>query len=174
MASVGIEVAATSEEAVRALLMSRLGSAYRLAVCILRDTAAAEDAVQESALRAWSNRKDLHDPSRVDAWFSRIIVNVCRAELGRRARRPLISEGEPIADADDSSQLRDEVGRAIAHLTAEEQLVVALRYGRDLTVPQIAEHTGLRQGTVKSRLHNAQEHLRAAFEAEGRLEGMRR
>jgi RNA polymerase sigma factor (sigma-70 family) len=174
MASVGIEVSATSEDAVRALLMSRLSSAYRLAVCILRDAVAAEDAVQESALRAWANRRELHDPSRVDAWFSRIVVNVCRAELARRTRRPLVTGMEPIADADDSSHLRDEVGRAIARLTAEEQLVVALRYGRDLTVPQIAEHTGLRAGTVKSRLHNAQEHLRAAFEAEGRLEEMPR
>jgi DNA-directed RNA polymerase specialized sigma24 family protein len=45
-----------------------------------------------------------------------------------------------------------------------------MRYGRDLTVPQIAAHTGIREGTVKSRLHNAQEHLRAAFEAERRAE----
>jgi RNA polymerase sigma factor (sigma-70 family) len=117
----------------------------------------------------------LHDPGRVDAWFSRIVVNVCRAELGRRARRPVVTGMGPIADADDSSHLRDEVGRrAIARLTAEEQFVVALRYGRDLTVPQIADHTGLRPGTVKSRLHNAREHLRAAFEAEGRLEEMPR
>lgn len=170
MAIVGIEEAETSEEAVRGLLLSRLAGAYRLAMCILRDPVAAEDAVQEGALRAWSCRNDLRDPSRVDAWFARIIVNVCRAELGRRARPPIVPGIEQIADADDSSQIRDEVGRAIARLTAEEQLVVALRYGRDLTVPQIAEHTGLRQGTVKSRLHNAQEHLRAAFEAEGRLE----
>jgi DNA-directed RNA polymerase specialized sigma24 family protein len=49
-------------------------------------------------------------------------------------------------------------------------VVVAMRFGRDLTVPQIALQTGIREGTVKSRLHNAQEHLRAAFEAERRAE----
>ena len=62
------------------------------------------------------------------------------------------------------------MGHALARLTPDEQVVVAMRFGRDLTVPQIAAQTGLREGTVKSRLHNAQEHLRAAFDAERRAE----
>jgi RNA polymerase sigma-70 factor (ECF subfamily) len=47
---------------------------------------------------------------------------------------------------------------------------VALRFGRDLTIPQIAAETGLAEGTVKSRLHYALEHLRGALEAERRAE----
>ena len=39
-----------------------------------------------------------------------------------------------------------------------------------MTVPAIAAATGIREGTVKSRLHSALEHLRAAIEAERRLE----
>ena len=180
MAIMGIGLATTAEDAVRALLLSRLDAGYRLAMCILRDPSAAEDAVQEGALRAWARRQDLRDPDSVDAWFARIVVNVCRVELGRRARRPLVIEIDPHADREDPADhrgqfdLRDEVGRAIARLGPEEQIVIALRYGRDLTVPQIAEHTGIREGTVKSRLHNAQEHLRAAFEAERRAEEMHR
>jgi RNA polymerase sigma-70 factor (ECF subfamily) len=170
MAIVGIEATTTGEEAVRELLLSRLDGAYRLATCILRDQTAAEDAVQDAALRAWSMRRGLRDPDRAEAWFARIVVNTCRAELARRARRPVVSGANLVAGADDSPELRDEVGRALARLTADEQVVVAMRFGRDLTVPQIALQTGLREGTVKSRLHNAQEHLRAAFEAERRAE----
>jgi RNA polymerase sigma-70 factor (ECF subfamily) len=84
-----------------------------------------------------------------------------------------VSGGNLVAravDADQSPELRDEVGRALARLTADEQVVVAMRYGRDLTVPQIALQTGIREGTIKSRLHNAHEHLRAAFEAERRAQ----
>lgn len=170
MASVSIGVPATGEEAVRALLLSRLEGAYRLATCILRDTAAAEDAVQEAALRAWTMRRGLRDPERAEAWFARIVVNTCRAELARRLRRPLAGDVDVAVDAEASPELRDEVGRALARLTLDEQIVLAMRYGRDLTVPQLAAQTGIREGTVKSRLHNAQEHLRAAFEAERRAE----
>jgi RNA polymerase sigma factor (sigma-70 family) len=173
MTLVGIEMAGRGEEAVRELLLSRLGGAFRLANCILRDPIEAEDAVQEAALRAWARRGDLRDPGRVDAWFSRIVVNVCRAELGRRARpRPVTAEAA--FSADDGPALRDEVGRAVASLTPDEQLVLALRFGRDMTIPQIAAHTGIREGTVKSRLHSAQEHLRASLAAERRAEEVRR
>jgi RNA polymerase sigma factor (sigma-70 family) len=179
MAIVSIRAAATGEEAVRALLLSRLDGAYRLATCILRDPAAAEDAVQEAALRAWSRRRSLRDPDRAEAWFARIVVNTCRAELAGRARRPRIAEMDLAVGGDylhgvqgvhERHELREEVGRAVARLTPDEQVVVAMRFGRDLTVPQIAAHTGLPEGTVKSRLHNAQRHLRAAFEAERRVE----
>jgi len=176
MAIVGIEAATTGEEAVRDLLLSRLDGAYRLATCILRDQTAAEDAVQEAALRAWAMRRGLRDPDRAEAWFARIVVNTCRAELARRTRRPMVGETELLGgagaavDADETSELRDEVGRALARLSPDEQIVVAMRYGRDMTVPQIAAQTGIREGTVKSRLHNAHEHLRAAFQAERRAE----
>lgn len=176
MAVMGIERTIGGDEALRALLVSGLDSAYRLATCILRDSVAAEDAVQEAALRAWRMRGGLRDPDRVEAWFARIVVNVCRVELDRRSRRPLIRELRPMLGpgADSEADLRDEVGRAIGQLKPDEQVILALRFGRDLTVPEIAAQTGIREGTVKSRLHGAQEHLRAALEAEWRAEEVRR
>lgn len=174
MTFVGIEVAGSAEDAIRELLLGRLAGAYRLATCILRDPVAAEDAVQDAALRAWRMRGGLRDPERVEAWFARIVVNVCRAELDRQGRRPRIRELDPVVSADGGTEQRDEVGRALARLTPDEQIVVALRFGRDLTIPEIAVQTGIREGTVKSRLHGAQVHLRAALEAERRAEEIRR
>jgi len=170
MVTMGIEVATAGEQAIRDLLLSRLPAAYRTATCILRDADAAEDAVQEAALRAWTNRRQLRDPDRVDAWFSRIVVNVCRGELARASKHALDPGPEPAVEPGDAWALREETGRALARLNPDEQVIVALRFGRDLTVPQIAAHTGMREGTVKSRLHSAQEHLRAAFEAERRAD----
>ena len=54
-----------------------------------------------------------------------------------------------------------------------EQIVLGLRFGRDMTIPQIASQTGLPEGTVKSRLHYALEHVRAALDAEHRAEEQR-
>jgi len=178
MTLVGIEATGSAEDAVRRMLLGGVAGAYRLAACILRDPTAAEDAVQEAALRAWSRRRELRDPERAEAWFARIVVNVCRGEIERQSHRHAVQltpwrgpgELEPAVAADDSWVSREEVAMALARLTADEQVVVAMRYGRDLTVPQIAERTGLREGTVKSRLHNAQRHLRAALEAERRAE----
>ena len=166
MLDMTIEAGAQTDHDVRALLLARLPDAHKLANWILHDPVAAEDAVQEAALLAWDRRRSLRD-----AWFDRILVNVCRGELRRRSRRPAITEIEPTTDGTHGSLAdRDELTRAIRRLVPDEQLLLALRFGRDLTVPAIAAATRMREGTVKSRLHSALEHLRAALEAERRAE----
>jgi RNA polymerase sigma-70 factor, ECF subfamily len=169
-------LAALSDDDIAELLVSQTPEAHRLATWILRDPVAAEDAVQEAAVSAWDGRKRLRHADNPSAWFTKIVVNVCRDELRRRARRRTLPEPPPsIAGASpDRLAVRDEIGRAIAHLSADEQLVIGLRFGRDLTVPQIAAQTGLAEGTVKSRLHHSLEHLRSALAAERRAEESRR
>jgi RNA polymerase sigma-70 factor, ECF subfamily len=160
-----------TELAVRDLLLEGVPRAHRLATWILHDPIAAEDAVQQAALLAWGRRRSLRDPESVEAWFNRILVNVCRAELRRRSRRVPVTEVEPETDGGHTSiGQRDELTRAIRTLDPEEQLLLGLRFGRDLTVPQIAATTGMREGTVKSRLHSALGHLRAALDAARRAE----
>jgi RNA polymerase sigma-70 factor (ECF subfamily) len=171
MLDMTIEAGAQTDHDVRALLLARLPDAHKLANWILHDPVAAEDAVQEAALLAWDRRRSLRDVASADAWFNRILVNVCRGELRRRSRRPAITEIEPTTDGTHGSLAdRDELTRAIRRLVPDEQLLLALRFGRDLTVPAIAAATRMREGTVKSRLHSALEHLRAALEAERRAE----
>ena len=167
---------AMSDDDIAELLVSQAPEAHRLATWILRDSVAAEDAVQEAAVSAWDARKKLRHADNPTAWFTRILVNVCRDELRRRGRRRTLPEPpmSPAGGSADRLAVRDEIGRAIAHLSADEQLVIGLRYGRDLTVPQIAAQTGLAEGTVKSRLHHSLEHLRSALAAERRAEEVRR
>jgi RNA polymerase sigma-70 factor (ECF subfamily) len=162
---------ACTDDLIAQMLLARAAEAHRLAAWILRDPVGAEDAVQESALVAWNRRDSLRDPDSVDGWFTRIVVNVCRDELRRRARKRELPQ--PAGAADSGAERlaeRDELSRAIARLTPDQQLVLALRFGRDLTVPQIAVQTGIPEGTVKSRLHHSLEQLRAALDAERRAE----
>ena len=153
------------------LLLARAAEAHRLAAWVLRDPVGAEDAVQEAALIAWNRRGSLRNAESAGTWFNRIVVNVCRDELRRRARTHTLTACEPVVDsgAEQRAQ-RDELGRAIVKLSADQQVVLGLRFGRDLTVPQIAAETGVPEGTVKSRLHHSLEHLRAALAAEHRAE----
>ena len=90
---------ATADEAVQRMLLTRIDDAFRLATFILRDRQLAEDCVQEAALLAWRRRRSLRDSAAVDGWFTRILVNVCRDELRRQARRPRVVALNPAVDA---------------------------------------------------------------------------
>jgi RNA polymerase sigma-70 factor (ECF subfamily) len=158
------------DDRVAELLLDGVPEAHRLASWILRDPVEAEDAVQEALLRAWSRRRsirfELGEPHR---WFMRIVVNVCRDELRLRRRRR-VTQTERSDGFGRAAEDYEDLGPAIAKLTEDEQIVLGLRFGRDLTIPQIATQMGLPEGTIKSRLHYALEHLRAALDAEHRAE----
>ncbi|HEX7472058.1 MAG TPA: sigma-70 family RNA polymerase sigma factor [Candidatus Limnocylindrales bacterium] len=165
----------TTDDAVRRLLLARIDDAYRLAMFILHDSQAAEDAVQEAALRAWDRRRSLRDDQTAEGWFTRILVNVCRDELRRRARRPRLISLEPAAGTGPGpSADHVDLAPAIRRLTPDEQGLLALRFGRELTVPEIAGQLRIPEGTVKSRLHATLQHLRAALDAERRSDEARR
>ena len=154
------------------LIIGRLDEANRVATWILGDAAAAEDAVQDAAARAWAGRDGLRDADAAAAWFGRIVVNACRDELRRRSSRPRTSAAAlapEIADPssrDGETADRDEVGRAVARLKPDFQVVLALRFGADLTVPAIAERLGIPEGTAKTRLRDALAAARDAIAVE--------
>jgi RNA polymerase sigma-70 factor (ECF subfamily) len=164
---------ADRESAFRELVSKELDHSYRRAAVILGDRFEAEDAVHDAAERACRHWPELRDPARFDAWFGRILVNACRDRLRRQRRVRAIevvrepAEGEhPTApDATEAVGLWSAVRDAFRALSADEQIVIALRYDEDLTVPVIARLVGIAEGTVKSRLHNALRKLRAAIGA---------
>jgi RNA polymerase sigma-70 factor, ECF subfamily len=154
----------------------RLARAYRLAGVILRDAVEAEDAVHDAGVQAWLRWSDLRDEGKADAWFDRIVVNECRARLRRRRIAPLTVDVLPdraAPDAYGSFVERDALHGALARLDADHRIVVVLRHVDGLTPAEIAERTGTREGTVKSRLHYALRELRAALVAGERLPGGR-
>lgn len=158
----------SNDEAFAALTRRHLDSAYRLAWAILNDTGDADDATQDAFALAWRNRRSLRDPARFDAWFGRILVNVCRQLLRQRSRQltqPLDGEAGPVVfDATRPTSERDAIARAMARLDADHRIVVILRYWADLTVDEIAARLDVPPGTVKSRLHYALRSMRPGLE----------
>ncbi len=151
------------------LLDDSLDRSFRLAAVILGDRDEAEDALSDATLRAWQHVSSLRDPERFEAWFSRILINVCRDRLHRR-RRPSIVAYEPpvVADPFAASVERAALREALSALTPEHRAVIALHYLEGLTVEQIAAQLDMRAGTVKSRLHYGLAELRAAYDAAAR------
>jgi RNA polymerase sigma-70 factor (ECF subfamily) len=147
---------------------ARMLQSYRLATLILRDRDEAEDATQEAIVRAWSSWGALRDRSRFDAWFDRILVNVCRNRM-RHARTIHVvaldhSFQLPAADSHAATIARTTLEPAFARLTPDQRIIVVLRFWRDLPVDDVAERLGIPAGTVKSRLHYALRALREAIE----------
>jgi RNA polymerase sigma-70 factor, ECF subfamily len=139
--------------------------AYRLAGYLLGSEAEAEDAVQDALVKAWRNWSSLRDVDRFGPWFDRILVNVCRdrMRLRRTSRIVDLDEANQIETRDTFARMveDDEVARAIARLSTDHRIVIALRFWRDMTLEDVAVALDLPLGTVKSRLHYALKALRA-------------
>jgi RNA polymerase sigma-70 factor (ECF subfamily) len=149
------------------LANEHLDRAYRLARAILRDTVEAQDATHDAFVQAWRKWETLRDPDRFEPWFERILVNTCRNRLrARRWHATDISSEVALVAADHArdAENRQLIGVAIASLSPDHQIVVALRFYRDLTVADIAARLGVPAGTVQSRLHYALKRLHAAIE----------
>jgi RNA polymerase sigma-70 factor (ECF subfamily) len=152
----------------------QLVASYRLAALLLGSDVEAQDATHDAAVIAWERFASLRDPDRFDAWFQRIVVNVCRDRVRSRRRIRSISldeAPEPAASGGSNLGERDALRRSLATLTPDQRTVVVLRYFADLSLEEIAERTGERLGTVKSRLHYALQALHAAYDAADRLGG---
>ena len=158
-----------AERRILAATRTGLDRRYRLAGLLLGNAADAEDATQEAMLRAWRSAESLRDPAKVDAWIDGILVNICRDRLRRRTVVRFIAFADGMGgSASDPFQAvldRDEVGRAMRALDADQRIVVVMHYWGGLTLEGIADRLNWPVGTVKSRLHQALRRMRALLDA---------
>jgi RNA polymerase sigma-70 factor (ECF subfamily) len=135
------------------------------------DRALAEDMMAdafERALRA-RGRYDRRRASQ-KTWLYAIALNVLRDHVRRAAAEsralervksdppaPPAHEADPLA----SVEHRDELGRALNRLSAEEREAIALRFGAELTVPEIAKVLGEPLTTVEGRVYRALRKLKS-------------
>ncbi|HVA52295.1 MAG TPA: RNA polymerase sigma factor [Acidimicrobiales bacterium] len=138
----------------------------RTAYLILGNRLDAEDAVQESFLRAWKFRDSLSRESSFKPWLYRVVVNTCnsklRHDIPRREGRVNDVNLVDIATNDDLPgrvALSNDVMCALRDLPVHLRVVVVLRYYADLSERDIAIAIARKQGTVKSRLNEARTRL---------------
>jgi len=151
--------------AFRQLADQRLDASYRLATAILGDGSQSQDAVHDAVLLAWERWPSLRDQAKFDAWFDRIVVNVCREQLRRSARRPTtdittqVSLGTP--DPAPDVHRRVLLAQAFDKLQPDDVVVLALRHFLDLQLDDIALLLDVPLQTVNSRLRSARGRLRS-------------
>jgi RNA polymerase sigma-70 factor (ECF subfamily) len=131
------------------------------------DRALAEDLLADTFERVLRTRFRF-DPrkSSEKTWVYTIALNLLRDQARRRsaeqraverAPTPVTPGGHP---AFDLVEERDELRRALDKLSHEEREAVALRYGADLTVPEIGRVTGEKVSTVEGRVYRALRKMR--------------
>src|SRR4051794_41027690 len=157
-------------EAFASLVAQITDSLYAVAYRILRDTGAAEDALQNALVSTWQQLPRLRDVDRFEAWTQRILVNACYAEFRRRrlfkAHVQIIDVNGP-SSADGSRSLadRDELEHAFRQIPVDQRAVFVLHHYLGLPLVEVAETLGIPAGTARSRLHYATRSLRTAMTA---------
>lgn len=130
----------------------------------------AEDATQESLLRAL---KHLHhwDPARpIEPWVLAIAGNRCRTALERRSRRPRTAADLPdpvYLESRASADLGEELQKAIEQLRENYRETFILFYQHELSCEEISETLKVPEGTVKTWLHRARKELAAMLRLRG-------
>jgi RNA polymerase sigma factor (sigma-70 family) len=138
----------------------------RLSSALGGDTHAAEDLRQEAFVRAWRSLPRDLDPQRQRAWLRRTASNLAIDELRRRGRRPVaaLDAANEIAEAT-QPQEPDAAQEALAQLTANERLVLLLRFSGGLRHAEIAELFDSSEEAVRKRVARARRAFLLAYRA---------
>jgi RNA polymerase sigma-70 factor (ECF subfamily) len=145
----------------------------KLAGHLLRDREDARDAAQESLAKLCVRVRQFRGESQFSTWLHRLVVNTCRDVAQRqraRATEPLLEDRRVARDGDPTraaamSELRSELCRSLAGLSAEQAQVVVLKDVVGLSFEEISAASGMPVGTAKCYAHRGRNGLRARLAA---------
>ena len=145
-------------------LMEQYGSSLlRMCTLYLKDADLAQDAVQETFIRAYRHLNDYRGESSEKTWLTAIAMNVSRDMLrtawflhqSRSTDIDTLPEQPAGFEFPDNTVLTE-----VMHLPAKYREVILLRYYEGLKLKEVASALGLSDGRVRSRLNKANELLR--------------
>jgi RNA polymerase sigma-70 factor, ECF subfamily len=145
-----------------------VGQGFRLAFGMLHDREAAEDAVQEAAVRSWRKLGNLRPGAEMRPWFLAIVANQCRTTARGRWWSVIRLEGRAAAPAggfEDRIVRGADLRAALRKVAVEQREALVLRYYLDLPLEEVAAIAGVPVGTVKSRINRGLAAMRPYFEA---------
>lgn len=173
------------EGAFRIIMQRHNRRLYRCARSIVRDDNEAEDIVQEAYVNAFSNLASFRGDSSLATWLTRITLNEALARVrGRRSTVelaaldvvardkaqiipfPLMAMNTDPERTTAQREILRLIERAIDDLPEPFRVVFVMRDVEGMGVEETANFLGLRQATVKTRLHRARRLLRKALDSQ--------
>ncbi|MGD9497223.1 MAG: RNA polymerase sigma factor [Armatimonadota bacterium] len=155
------------------LIRRHQGPVFRLCWSMLSDRTDAEDAAQETFVRAWESLRRYDEQRDFGPWLRGIAANVCLQALRRRSvsagRQTSLDENPidpPAPQEPGLSALAARTVAALRRLDDTYRVPLALFYLEDASVAQVAQALRLSPGAVRVRLHRGREKLREMLMAE--------
>jgi RNA polymerase sigma factor (sigma-70 family) len=142
---------------------------YRVAYRLTRSRHDAEDLAQEVCVRAYSRLDELELLEQPRGWLLRVLYRLFVDTVRRYERKhvgsiddltaELVSEAPSPVEEAERAFTRRRLDDAWRHLDVEQQALLALHEIEGHTLGELVELTGLKEGTLKSRLHRARVRL---------------
>ena len=151
-----------SEQELEQMIAQYGDGLLRVCLLYLKDFALAEDAVQETFLRAYRSFGSFEGRSSLKTWLTAIAINVCRSMLRSPWRSRTVGEDALAYLQTADPELPDPtVSRAVMRLPRDQRAAVILFYVQGLKIREIAQALHIPVQTVSSRLSRARQKLRA-------------
>jgi RNA polymerase sigma-70 factor, ECF subfamily len=157
--------AAPAQAEFTARLEAVLDAAHRLATVMLRDRSAAEDAVQEAAVKAWRKQDQLRGGERFGSWFLSIVANECR--MARRTRWwHVIRSGEPVESAEPPPDAfaASDLRAAVMRLEPGDRAALFCFFYLDMPMEEVARVLRVSPAAARARVYRAARKLRPGLD----------
>ncbi|UJF33721.1 RNA polymerase sigma factor SigW [Paenibacillus hexagrammi] len=159
---------------------------FHLAYRMLNNKQEAEDAVQETFLRVYTNLHRYDENQKFSTWIFRIGTNLCIDKLRRRKNTYSLDAEMPEGEGSDYysmlpsneatpekqvivSETQEQIRQAIDTLPEKYKSVVILRYLHDMSLQEIGDVLNMPVTTIKTRVHRGREYLRKRLEQNEQL-----
>lgn len=138
---------------------------------LAKDPAAADDLVQETILRAWSNLDSFREGTNLRAWLFTILRNTFFSTLRKGKREVEDVDGQHAARVVETPRQEGAADlvnfrRALSHLPQDQREAVVLVGAVGFTYDETAEICGVSPGTIKSRVNRARRRLEELMDRE--------
>ncbi|TLS37302.1 RNA polymerase sigma factor [Pseudalkalibacillus caeni] len=149
---------------------------FSICYSIIRDNHLAEDAVQETFIKAFKNVKTIEEECKICAWLSSIATRTAIDILRREKRkRGIVMEHEMleflgiemihnVEQEAEAELLKEQIEENLKRLKAEHQEVLILKIRKGLKEDEIAKVLQLNPRTVKSRFYRARKQLKLLYQ----------
>ena len=146
----------------------------RVCLLYLKDYASAEDAVQETFLRAYKSYSSFEGRSSEKTWLTTIAVNVCKNMLHSWLwqKRQEVEDWEEVLKSDNQTPEETAVLKALMQLPEKYKTVLYLYYYEEYSCKEIAEMMQKKESTVRSLLKRGRETLQKKIGGDGYATGL--
>jgi len=173
-----VQVQNGSRKAYDELVSRYKGRLYSFILRMVKDPTLAEDLTQETLIRVYIHAAKYREIAKFSTWVFTIATNLVRNKMRQRSRRPRLLSLNPAPDDDDipldpadpkadptydvqRQELSDIINEATSRIPEKYRIPFLLREVDQLSYEEIQQVTGLKLGTVRSRINRARTRFRS-------------